>query len=234
MILGASQPAFLPWGGYFGLIDYVDDFVFIDHVQFDRRSRQQRNTIKINNNQHYLTVPVLSKNKRNQRINDVLIDSKVNFYKNHIETIKHNYSKTKYFHKYSNDVFKIYEKKHSKLFDLNVDLIIHFCKVLKISSNFNFSSNLDVSNYSKQELILEICKKKKCSDYISTVGSKDYLSDLHKFNENQINVKFYEFFGKKYNQNGNIFIKNLSILDIIFNLGDDALSYIRESFKITS
>ena len=103
---------------------------------------------------------MLSKNKRNQRINDVLIDSKVNFYKNHIETIKHNYSKTKYFQKYSNDVFKIYEKKHSKLFDLNVDLIIHFCKVLKISSNFNFSSNLDVSNYSKQELILEICKKK--------------------------------------------------------------------------
>ena len=60
------------------------------------------------------------------------------------------------------------------------------------------------------------------------------MSDLHKFNENQINVKFYEFLGKKYNQNGKIFIKNLSILDIVFNLGDDALSYIRESFKITS
>ena len=85
MILAASQPAFLPWGGYFGMIDYVDDFLFLDHVQFEKRGRQQRNSIKINGKEHYLTVPVFSKNKRDQIISDVLIDNKSQFIENHIK-----------------------------------------------------------------------------------------------------------------------------------------------------
>ena len=234
MILGLSQPTFLPWAGYFGLIDYVDDFIFLDHVQFDRRSRQQRNTIKINDSEHYITVPVLSKNKRDQKINEVLIDNKSNFFENHIKTIKHNYSKTKYFKNYSDDIFDIYRKNHLKLFELNLDLIYYFCKILKISCNFQYSSKLKIDNFSKEDLILEICKLKKCSHYISTIGSKNYLKDLNKFNENKIDIKFYEFLGKEYNQNGKLFIKNLSILDIVFNLGDETLNYIRENFKITS
>jgi hypothetical protein len=66
MILGISQPTFLPWAGYFGLLDFVDEFVFLDDVQFNKRSWQQRNNIKINNQTFFLTVPVISKNKYNQ------------------------------------------------------------------------------------------------------------------------------------------------------------------------
>ena len=40
------QPTFLPWIGYFSLIDKVDEFIFLDNVQFDKRSWQQRNKIK--------------------------------------------------------------------------------------------------------------------------------------------------------------------------------------------
>ena len=179
-------------------------------------------------------MPVFSKNKRNQKINEVLIDDKSNFVEDHIKTLKYNYSKAKYFEKYSIDLFKIYKKKHKKLIDLNIDLIKYFCKVLKINNKFIFSSDLNVNNFAKEDLILEICKIKKCDDYISTIGSKIYLKNIIKFNENNINVKFYEFEGKKYKQFGNSFIKNLSVLDIIFNLGDDAINYIKENFKITS
>ena len=234
MILAASQPAFLPWGGYFGMIDYVDDFLFLDHVQFEKRGRQQRNSIKINGKEHYLTVPVFSKNKRDQIISDVLIDNKSQFIENHIKTIKHNYCKAKYFEKYSKDIFKIYNKKHTNLIDLNIDLIKFFCNILGIKKNFLYLSNLNVSKHSKQDLIFEICKVLKCKYYISSIGAKDYLKDIKKFSENKINLKFFEFIGNDYSQLGKSFIKNLSILDIVFNLGEDSLNYIRENFKIIS
>ena len=57
------QPTFLPWTGYVALMDHVDEFVFLDHVQFDKRSWQQRNRIKTANGPQWLTVPVISRGK---------------------------------------------------------------------------------------------------------------------------------------------------------------------------
>ena len=74
MKIAISQPTFFPWQGYFALIDFVDEFIFLDNVQFDKRSWQQRNYIKLNNNRHLMTIPVISKNKFTQKIFEVEID----------------------------------------------------------------------------------------------------------------------------------------------------------------
>ena len=73
MILGISQPTFMPYAGYFGLLDYADCFVFLDNVQFDKRSWQQRNYIFMDKKAYLLTVPVLSKGKFHQKIDRVKI-----------------------------------------------------------------------------------------------------------------------------------------------------------------
>ena len=83
MKLAISQPTFLPWCGYIGLIDYVDKFIFLDDVQFDKRSWQQRNYIKLDNDKHLITVPIKSKNKRFQKINEAEIDHDINFIDQH-------------------------------------------------------------------------------------------------------------------------------------------------------
>ena len=44
--ISIMQPTFLPYVGFFALMDYVDEFVFLDNVQFDKRSWQQRNYLK--------------------------------------------------------------------------------------------------------------------------------------------------------------------------------------------
>ena len=56
MKIGISQPTFLPWQGYLALINYVDEFIILDDVQFDKRSWQQRNKIKQNNKELFLTI----------------------------------------------------------------------------------------------------------------------------------------------------------------------------------
>jgi aspartate/methionine/tyrosine aminotransferase len=60
------QPTYLPWAGYFGLMQSVDLFIILDSVQFAKRSWQQRNQIKTMNGPLWLTVPVSSKGKRDQ------------------------------------------------------------------------------------------------------------------------------------------------------------------------
>ena len=90
MIIGISQPTFLPWSGYFGLIDYVNQFIFLDDVQFDKRSWQQRNYIYLDNKNYLLTLPVISKGKFYQKIKDVKInrnEDKKKFYKKSIVPI---------------------------------------------------------------------------------------------------------------------------------------------------
>ena len=85
MKLAAMQPTFIPWPGYFGLINFVDEFMFLDNVQFDKRSWQQRNFIIFNNKKNLLTVPVLTKNKFNQNINEVVIEKSSKYINKHLQ-----------------------------------------------------------------------------------------------------------------------------------------------------
>jgi len=231
MIIGISQPTFIPWYGYFGLIEYVDEFIFLDHVQFDRRSWQQRNYIKIKDEKRLLTVPVYSKGKFYQKINDVIINKENNYLNNHIKTIEHSYGKSKYFNLYSKDIFDIYKTNNDKLYDLNINLIKYFCKILEINAKFHLSSSY-MKKDKNQDLILELCKQHKAQQYISTLGSKEYLKNIAEFEKNRIKVNFFEFRNFEYKQQGKKFIEKLSFLDLIFNLGADSIDYFRSNFYI--
>ena len=165
MIIAIIQPTFLPWCGYMSLIEYVDEVVFLDNVQFDKRSWQQRNRIKTSNGALTLTVPVISKNLFNQHIKDVKIDYRSTFQKKMIKSISQNYSKAKYFNDYSKEFFSLIENNHKSLLDLNIKLINFFCEKLKIELKFSFSSSLKLSS-SKEQLILDICKLKNAKKYI--------------------------------------------------------------------
>ena len=61
MKITSSQPTFLPYPGYIGLIQYVDYFIIMDNVQFASRSWQQRMLFSLNNKPYFLTVPVKKK-----------------------------------------------------------------------------------------------------------------------------------------------------------------------------
>ena len=67
------QPTFLPWIGYFAMIDRVDTFVYLDSTQVNKRSWQQRNKIKTPQGELWLTIPIQTKGKREQLIHETLI-----------------------------------------------------------------------------------------------------------------------------------------------------------------
>jgi len=231
MKIGISQPTFLPWCGYIALIDHVDDFIFLDNVQFEKRSWHQRNYIKLNNKKLLLTVPVFSKSKRFQKINETEIIYNSDFISKHLNSLNHAYSKSKYFDKYFEDISKIYNQKEKLLVNLNIKLIKYFCEILEIKTKIDFSSNLATTKKG-ENLIIEICKKKKNLNYISTIGAKKYLKNENLFFDNNMNLSFYNFNQSNYNQIGQNFIENLSFIDLFFNLGKDSIRYLRSNFKI--
>ena len=89
--------------------------------------------------------------------------------------------------------------------------------------------NDDLKN---MDLLRELCKKKSCTKYISTIGALAYMGNLKKFPDTKIEIKFFEYHEKTYNQIGKKNISNLSVLDILFNEGPNSLDFIRGSFKI--
>ena len=106
------QPFYLPWIGYFGMIDEADIFVFADNLQFLKKSWQRRNKIKtMNNTSKWISVPVTGKYKQN--INEVAINNSVsykqkqtmvNWKEKHWESITSSYSKAPYFDDYKDDI----------------------------------------------------------------------------------------------------------------------------------
>ena len=174
------QPTYLPWLGYFDLTNRSDIFVFLDTVQLDKRSWQQRNRIKTPNSEIMLTVPVLTKGRFNQEIRDVEIDVSQRFEKKHFNSIQLNYKNSKYFKLYISELEEIFFSKINRLADLNIRLIKWLSSKIGIKTTFISSSELDVSG-SKTELLINICKKINANHYLSPIGSKSYIEKNNLF-----------------------------------------------------
>ena len=234
MKIASSQPTFLSYPGYFGLIDYVDKFVVMDNIQFASRSWQQRVLIKINNQPKFLTLPIKKKRLKKQLINNTKIDISSKFLQKHLLTIRHSYSKTTFFDKYYPDIEKIYNKKYTNLLDLNLSFTYFFLKILKISkSKIIKLSDLNINqSFRKHKLIYEICSHLKADKYISTIGAKIYLRENKKLNED-FKIQYFEY---SQNKDELLYYNNkkchLSIIDLLFNHGDQAKNIIKSNFSI--
>ena len=213
------QPIFLPWVGYFKMIKESDLFIFLDDVQFEKKSYQKRNKILLNKNEKMITVPVLTKNKFTQNINEVFIDNKRDWKIEQIETLRHNYSKHQYYEENISYIKKTFNKDFEKLADLDIELIKSITKYLSIDTKFELSSNFKI-NERKEKKLIKILKTVGATEYLTPMRSKDYLGEGKIFRENNIKLNYFNYTCKKYEQkNSDKFVSHLSIIDLLFNEG---------------
>ena len=217
-----TQPTFLPWIGYFDLIEKSDIIVFLDDVQFERRSWQQRNKIKTPNGLQWITLPVFSKGKRPQLIKDVQIDLTNNCIAKIKKSIELNYKKSDFFNVHYKDLIKSFDEnlKKKNLLSFNIGLIKYFLEILKLKKDFFYSSHLNIVK-TKSKKIIDICNYFSAKTYITTFGAKDYLSnDLRLFDDNKIEILTHHYVHPVYKQCFLPFAPYASIIDLIFNEGD--------------
>jgi len=230
MICAIMQPTYLPWLGYFELIAKSDVFVFFDDVQFIKRSWQHRNRIKSNQGELMLTVPVLSKGKHGQKINEVEISNDGHWRKKHIQSIKVNYRKARYFRDYIDELEHIYSKDYSRLLDLNVTLTKFLMAKIGIKTRTILSSQLQVEG-ERNEKIVGICKKVQADVLYDAQGAQEIL-DQGYFEQNNVKLVFQKYQHPVYRQLGP-FIPYMSTLDLLFNEGTGSLDIINGCKSLT-
>jgi hypothetical protein len=228
MRCAVMQPTYLPWAGYFNLASKVDYFVFLDDVQFERRSWQSRNRI-MNNGQELLLSVALRKHPRNIEIKDILLANEMRWTEKHWSSIKINYSKAAYGSEMLAILEEFYTTPHVKLSELNQKIIIKFFSLFNICAEIKISSLMQCEGVSAQR-IFNITRALKCDEYLSPVGAKEYMTETVLSEINDIKVIFNDFNPKSYSQyNSKKFISHLSIIDIVANLGVvGAIKYLKQ------
>jgi hypothetical protein len=226
MKIAISQPAYLPWLGYFDLIDQVDAFVLLDSVQFEKQSWQQRNRIKTPSGLQWLTVPVIFRGCFGQRIQDVVI-REPEFFRKHLRAIELNYRRAPFFNQYCPELAQILQSCSASLVELNLELIRWFCQILGIRTTLLRSSDLGECGV-RSELLVNICRRLRSDYYLSPLGSAVYLlDDVDRFAQAGIEIGFQHYEHPEYRQLFLPFQSHASALDLIFNEGDASMAILR-------
>ena len=221
MILTAHQPVYLPWLGLFHKIALSDTFVSFNQVQYLPKDWNNRNKIKTSNGSTWLTVPVLTSGHREKPISEIEINNAVPWRRKHWRSISLTYSNAPYFQTYAPFLEEVYATEWRYLTELNEHMLLWFLETLGIQVQFLKASDLSFEG-AKSELVLNMCKELGAETYIFGALGKDY-AEVEKFEETGIRVMFQEYQHPIYPQQGADFVSNLSVLDLLFNCGPQAL-----------
>ncbi len=231
-IVAIMQPTYLPWAGYFDLIDRVQEFVFLDTVQFEKQSWQQRNQLRAAGGLEWITVPVRRKGRFGQSIMDVEIHPG-GFADKHIKQIRQNYRRAPYFDAYFDELADVLRKgdRTRSLCELNLILIEWLCQKMALRYQFHRASRIHASG-KRCRLLINILNRLDAGGYLSPLGSLDYMrEDFRMFSGNGIRVAFQHYVPVPYRQVYDPFLPFASVVDLLFNEGERSLDIVRAGSK---
>ncbi|MPR36779.1 WbqC family protein [Salmonirosea aquatica] len=214
MTVAIMQPYFLPYIGYFQLLNTVDKFVLYDDVNFINRGWVNRNSILLGGKPHLFTVP-LDNASQNKLIHEVKMTGEASWRKKLIKTVQQAYQKAPYFP----TVFPIFEEiLHLEATDI-ADLVYRSLLILKgymgIETELVRSSRIyENSSLKGQARILDICNKEGATQYINPIGGQELYGRAH-FEAQGIQLNFIKSNPHPYPQFKNAFVPWLSILDVL-------------------
>ena len=220
------QSNYIPWKGYFDLINMVDEFVIYDSAQYTRRDWRNRNKILTSLGPKWLSIPINVKGRYAQKICEAQISDR-GWGGKHWNIIEHNYRKAPYFFEYAPIFEKLYLENCEELLSrVNFKFIEAINKLLGISTIIRWSDDFNLS-FGKSERLLSICEASAADVYVSGPAAMNYL-DVNLFSLKNIEIKWIDYSGyPKYRQIHGSFEHAVSILDLIFNEGPNATRYMK-------
>lgn len=219
MKVAMMQPAFLPWQGFFALIQAADVFVFLDDFQFSIQSYHQRNRLLVSPDvADWYTVPVNKKEAFKKPLCQVLPSAASNWQVKMQKRIVQSYGKTPYFA----TVYPLFERnftQHCSLAEMNMGFIRDVCALLGWEKEIVCSSAMQIAG-SRTEKIINILETMHATQYLSAQGACEYMKEDKYPEKTSIPVQFLDYAINEYPQYGTTtFISHLSILDALFNIG---------------
>lgn len=217
MRIAIMQPGYLPWLGFFELMHNCDVFVLFDDVQYTKKDWRSRNRIRTKNGWIWLSVPVLTKGKQFQLINEARIDYSSDWRKKHLKAVEINYHKSKYFKEYFAGLKKILSFDWEYLVELDLELIRWLALELGIRREIIKSSSLKTSGR-REDKIIAVCKALKANELYDSQAAASFL-DAQVFRAQGISLFFQNYAHPVYTQLHSPFVPFMSSLDLLFNQG---------------
>jgi WbqC-like protein family len=214
------QSNYIPWKGYFDLIASVDILIILDSVQFTRRDWRNRNRIKTPDGVKWLTVPVISKGKYLQPIDSVMTDG-CGWAASHARALESNYGTTPFFKPVFDQIADIYARPPTSLSVLNRIFTDRVASYLGITTQILSCRDFALMP-GKTQRLASLCQQVGASTYVSGPAAKAYL-DEGAFESVGIGVEWFDYGPyPDYPQLWGPFVHEVSVLDLLFNCGQDA------------
>lgn len=226
MKVGIMQPYFVPYIGYWQLMNSVDQYVIYDDVTYINRGWINRNKILVDGKPQYINIP-LSNASQNKRINEIEIILNEKLIKKKLKTIEYSYKKAPYYQTAFPMIKEIIEYSNRKLISYIENSFRIICSYLDIKTEIILSSTLDKDcNLRGQEKIIDICRSLHASEYYNAIGGQN-LYNYTSFRDKNIKLKFLKMGDIRYAQFKNDFQPNLSIIDVMmFNSKEKIQSFL--------
>lgn len=216
------QSCYIPWKGFFDLIGRCDEYVVFDRVQYVKRHWHNRNKIITSRGADWITIPVVSKSRFEQPIDEVEIAEP--WADKHWRTIEHSYRKSPHFATEAPRIRAWYEDVGTmrRLTDVNRYLLDAISKTLGLPVQITSDVDYPAGDLRKSERLVAICVLAKATHYISGPSARDYL-DEQVFADAGITVEWMSYGGYPgYPQLHQPFEHAVSIIDALFQLGPNA------------
>ncbi len=186
----------------FTAIVNTDKIIFEVEDNYQKQSYRNRCYIYGANGKQLLNIPIHHpKTNGRKKTKDILVDNSTFWQKQHLKSLESAYKSSPFFEFYIDDLLPVFTKKYHYLLDINIDTFTLISKALQINSTY-----------------------KKTSIYNVNTTKKDvrYLADI-KFKRKEKTLPYTQVFSNKHG-----FIHNLSILDLLFMEGTNAINFLEK------
>lgn len=214
------QSNYIPWKGYFDIIDAVDEFIIYDECQYTRRDWRNRNKIKTPNGTAWMTIPVRVRGKYTQPICETEIDGD-SWVEKHLSALHHNYAKAPFYSEVRPLLERMYAdcQGENRLSMVNHRLLSGLCELLGIDTPLLWSMDIGQPGCDAQIRILEICRARGADVYLSGPAARSYLVQ-EEFDARDIGLEWMDYSHyPEYPQSYPPFEHAVSAVDVFMHMG---------------
>lgn len=201
------HPSYFPSISQFAAMAQSDSITFEMEDNFQKQTNRNRTYIYSPNGVQLLNIPIKHSSLTHQKTKDIKIEPEFDWQKQHFKSLEAAYRSSPFFEYFEDDLLPVFQKKHTFLMDLNLEVIALVSKCLRMKLDFTTTT----------EYFHEL-ENPKIVDFRYLVNGKKDLS---------VCEPYPQVFDDKHG-----FLNNLSTLDLLFNEGKYAMDYLKKQVLI--